>query len=76
MKIFYDSYIRLTFSRIKLFFLSFDISIKRKTNFLVKMTDQRFKYYTGYEVDNEPSEDEDDLPCNTAITNGNVNSDR
>ena len=34
------------------------------------MTDQRFKYYTGYEVDNEPSDDEDDLPCNT-VTNNN-----
>jgi len=41
-----------------------------------KMTDQRFKYYTGYEVDNEPSEDEDDIPCNTAVTDGNANSDR
>ncbi|CAF0979542.1 unnamed protein product [Adineta steineri] len=39
------------------------------------MTDQRFKYYTGYEVDNEPSDDEDDLPCNTAITNGHASSD-
>lgn len=39
------------------------------------MTDQRFKYYTGYEVDNEPSDDdEDDLPCNTAITNANDNN--
>ena len=41
-----------------------------------RMTDQRFKYYTGYEVDNEPSDDEDDLPCNTAITNGQENSGR
>jgi hypothetical protein len=40
------------------------------------MTDQRFKYYTGYEVDNEPSDEEDDLPCNTAITDGHVSSDR
>ncbi len=40
------------------------------------MTDQRFKYYTGYEVDNELSEDEDDIPCNTAITHGRATSDR
>lgn len=41
----------------------------------IEMTDQRFKYYTGYEVDNEPSDDdEDDLPCNTAITNANDNN--
>lgn len=42
------------------------------------MADQRFKYYTGYEVDNEPSDDEDDIPGNTAAithTNDN-NSDR
>ncbi|CAF3563123.1 unnamed protein product [Rotaria sordida] len=39
------------------------------------MTDQRFKYYTGYEVDNEPSDDEDEIPCSTAITHGDVNSD-
>ncbi|UJR23825.1 hypothetical protein I4U23_026801 [Adineta vaga] len=39
------------------------------------MSDQRFKYYTGYEVDNEPSDDDDDIPCNTAITNGQNGSD-
>ncbi|CAF3347811.1 unnamed protein product [Rotaria socialis] len=39
------------------------------------MTDQRFKYYTGYEVDNEPSDDEDEIPCTTAITGDHVNSD-
>ncbi|CAF0973387.1 unnamed protein product [Rotaria sp. Silwood1] len=38
------------------------------------MTDQRFKYYTGYEVDNEPSDDDDEIPCSSAITQGDVGS--
>lgn len=41
------------------------------------MTDQRFKYYTGYEVDNEPSDDDDDdLPCNTITSKNEDQSER
>jgi hypothetical protein len=40
------------------------------------MSDQRFKYYTGYEVDNEPSDDEDENFRNKAITNGKASSER
>jgi hypothetical protein len=81
----YDSYIRSTFLTkkkkcfVKIKFSSIPkifFSVLNSYNIPDKMTDQRFKYYTGYEVDNEPSEDEDDLPCNTVITDGNVNSDR
>ena len=46
-----------------------------------KMTDQRFRYYTGYEVDNEPSDDEKDEgeevnPSHKAITQAQGSSDR
>lgn len=40
------------------------------------MTDQRFKYYTGYEVDNELSDEEDEIPCTKAITQDHLSSDR
>ena len=43
------------------------------------MTDQRFRYYTGYEVDNEPSDDdeeEDVNPTHKAITQGQNSSER
>lgn len=44
------------------------------------MTDQRFRYYTGYEVDNEPSDDENEEeevnPSHKAITQGQGSSDR
>ena len=41
------------------------------------MSNKRFEYYTGYEVDNEPSDDDErvDLPTK-ALTTGNVDSDR
>ena len=43
-----------------------------------RMTDhQRFKYYTGYEVDNEPSDDEgDECTASRAISQSQVTSER
>lgn len=38
------------------------------------MSDQRFKYYTGYEVDDEPSDDDDEIPNNNALTHGRASS--
>ena len=42
------------------------------------MADQRFKYYTGYEVDNEPSDDDDELdtPSSKAIAQDHRSSER
>ena len=41
------------------------------------MADPRFKYYTGYEVDNEPSDDEDDkCTSSQTIAHGQITSER
>ncbi|CAF1363673.1 unnamed protein product [Rotaria magnacalcarata] len=40
------------------------------------MTDQCFKYYTGYEVDNKPSNDKNEIACTITIIHGEVSSER
>lgn len=55
------------------------VSVDLLISISITMNDQRFKYYTGYEVDNEPSDDDDDevdIPSSTAIAQDHRSSER